>query len=396
MLSFETAEAQLLSSARILTKSERVPLSAALGRVLACALRAPVDVPGFDNSAMDGYALHVADFEAPPASFSLVGRIAAGEVGSDLLPGEAARIFTGAPVPRGANSVQMQEICRADAGRVSTTAPVLSGANIRRRGEDIAHGQLLLDAGCRLTPQALGVLAAVGIGAVTVYAPLKVALLSTGSELTEPGQALGNGKIYNSNRYVLYALLNELGFSVSDCGIVPDQAAATVTALERAARTHDVVITTGGVSVGEEDHVKAAVQALGQLDLWKVGIKPGKPLAFGQLGDADFIGLPGNPMACYVAFMALARGFLLKRQGLSRFLPVKTFVPAAVERYRSGNRREFLCARLNEAGQVDWAMARGSGMLSGLLGADGLAEIPENVTVCHGDPIAYWRLNDLR
>lgn len=396
MLSFDEALVHLLSAARAPLQTETVPLAAALNRVLAADVVSPLDVPGFDNSAMDGYALNIPDFANPPASFKLAGRIAAGDAAeAPLLPGEAARIFTGAPLPAGANAVAMQEVCTVADGSVAVADKLKPGLNIRRRGEEIAAGSVVMERGIRLTPQAIGLAAAVGCAELAVYAPLRVALISTGSELVEPGSPLALGQIYNSNRYALLGLLNSLGCAVTDLGIVPDNLPATLATLESAAESHDVVVTTGGVSVGEEDHVRTAVQTLGVLNLWKINIKPGKPFALGRIGDADFIGLPGNPVSSFVTFLMLARSFLLKRQGLQRVLPKRLQLPAAFEWPRANPRREFLRARINAGGAVELFKSQGSAMLSSLVWAEGLAVVREAQTIQPGDLVDYLSLSEL-
>lgn len=395
MLDLAIALEKLLAAARLPSLTEDLPLARALGRVLAEDVIASLDVPGFDNSAMDGYALHVADFQALPPSFAISGRIAAGETGAALALGEAARIFTGAPIPPGANAVVMQEACTTESGLLTVDGPVKPGMNIRLRGEDIASGRTVLAAGSRLTPQALGLAASIGVATLKVHVPLKVALLSTGNELTEPGQPLAPGKIYNSNRYALLGLLQTLGCEVTDCGIVPDDFAATVQALSQAAAGHDVVITSGGVSVGEEDHVKAALKTLGQLDLWQINIKPGKPFALGRIGNADFIGLPGNPVSAFVTFLLLARPFLLRRQGVVAVQPVGLQARAAFAWAKPDKRRNFLRARLNAEGAVELFPSQGSGVLTSMVWAEGLVDVLPGQTVAPGDQVSYLPLTDL-
>lgn len=389
MLDFETALERLLAAARPTPQIDSVPLSAALNRVLAAPLAASLDVPGFDNSAMDGYAIHVADFAAPPASFTLNGRIAAGEVGAPLLPNQAARIFTGAPIPAGANAVAMQEDCSVTGDQLRVASALKAQQNIRRRGEDIAQGQTILDAGKRLNPAMLGLAASIGAPTLQVYRPLRVALLSTGNELVEPGNALGAGQIYNSNRYALLGLLQAAGCQVSDLGIVPDNLAATRSALAEAAAQHDLVITSGGVSVGEEDHVKAALQELGQLDLWQIGIKPGKPFALGRIGEADFIGLPGNPVSAFVTFVMLAQPFIQRRQGVAHVRPIALPLVAAFDWPKADKRRNFLRARLNAAGQVELFPRQGSGVLTSMVWASALVDIAPGQTIKAGDVVSY-------
>ncbi|GGP23035.1 molybdopterin molybdotransferase MoeA [Silvimonas iriomotensis] len=393
MLSVDQALDQLLSLARPLTETRTLPLTTAHGHYLASDVVSPIAVPGFDNSAMDGYALNVADFSAPPASFTLTQRIAAGETGVMLQAGEAARIFTGAPIPPGANAVAMQEDCNVNEGRVSVSAPLSASQNIRRTGDDIQLNTVAVAQGTRLGAAQLGLLASIGVAEVDVTRPVRVALLSTGSELVEPGQPLGAGQIYNSNRYLLAAMLREAGCEVTDAGIVTDRLDATQLALQSAANEHDIVITTGGVSVGEEDHVKAAVEALGTLNLWKMAIKPGKPFAQGRITradgtEADFIGLPGNPVSSFVTFFVLVRPFLARRQGKTDAqLPPQILIPAGFQR-QAGARREFLRVRIVDGQLVPFGN-QGSGVLTSVAASDGLAIVPENQPVNRGDKLVF-------
>jgi len=395
MLNFDTALANLLAAARRITEVETVPLLAANGRVLAQDIVAPIDVPGFDNSAMDGYALNIADFAAPPSDFVISQRIAAGEVGTSLAAGEAARIFTGAPIPAGANAVAMQEVCSVSDGRVSVAMSLKNGANIRRAGEDIAAQSVVLAAGTRLGAAEIGLAASIGVPTLPVVRPLKVALLSTGDELVEPGTDLGAGQIYNSNRYAIHTLLQSLGCVVTDFGIVADDRDATINLFKKASVEHDVVMTSGGVSVGEEDHVKAAVEYLGVLDLWKIAMKPGKPFAHGRIGDTDFIGLPGNPVSSFVTFLMLVRPFLLARQGVTAIEPVRLPLIAAFDWKKAGDRREFLRVRLNSTGQVELFPRQGSGVLTSMVWSDGLVDLPAGQTIAAGDVVAYLPLSAL-
>ncbi|MDW5415393.1 molybdopterin molybdotransferase MoeA [Iodobacter sp. CM08] len=392
MLDFDTALSRLIQAARVSSLVEVLPLSQANGRVLSQNVVSQMAVPGFDNSAMDGYALHIGD--AWPDSFKLVQRIAAGEVGHALNVGEAARIFTGAPIPAGANGVVMQENCRAEDGQIYIAQPVELGSNIRLRGEDIEVGSVILPAGTRLSPAAIGLAASIGVAELTVKQRLRVALLSTGDELVEPGQLLAAGQIYNSNRYALTALLEDC--LITDLGIVPDDAELTRDILQTAAKQHDVLITSGGVSVGEEDHVKGAVEQLGRLELWKIAIKPGKPFAYGRIGDCDFIGLPGNPVSSLVTFLLLVRPFLLARLACLKLEPARFKLMAAFDWKKAGNRREFLRGRLNNDGQVEIYPQQGSGVLTSLVWGDGLVDIAVGETIKLGDSVQFIPLHSMR
>lgn len=394
MIEFDTALAQVLAAARALP-TETVALPAARGRVLAQDVHATMAVPAFDNSAMDGYAVRVDDFTAQPATFTLTGRIAAGDAADlALTAGEAVRIFTGAPLPAGANAVAMQEVCAVENGLLLIDTRLADGMNIRRRGEEIAPDDLVLPAGARLGAAALGLAASLGLEELCVYRRLRVALLSTGSELVEPGQPLSAGQIYNSNRPALRALLEDLGCEVSDLGITPDSLPATVAILREAA-SHDLVITSGGVSVGEEDHVRAAVNELGTLDLWAINIKPGKPFALGRIGEADFIGLPGNPVSSFVTFALLARPFILRRQCVQQVSPLRLALPAAFAWPGKSKRREFPRAALDATGRVVLLEQQGSAMLTSLVTAEGLVDLAPGQVVNPGDAVSFIPLGGL-
>jgi len=378
------------------------------GRVLAQDLIAELEVPGFDNSAMDGYAVRLSDLlhAGAEASFEVSQRVAAGAAGdAPLASGTVARIFTGAPVPPGADAVVIQEDSVVDAdGRVRFTAEPRAGQNIRRAGEDVARGQAVLEAGQRLSAAHLGLAASIGAARLTVCRKPRVALLSTGDELAMPGEVapadLPRGGVFNSNRFFLRALLQRLGCEVTDLGIVPDRLDATRQTLAQAARDHDVIVTSGGVSVGEEDHVKPAVQALGSLELWQVAIKPGKPFAYGRvrrdasaagLDDAaHFIGLPGNPVSSYVTGLVLLRPFLLRLQG-RRDIVVQALPAMARFTWDAPDpkRREFLRVRLDASGALERHAHQGSGVLTSVAWADGLVDNPAGQTIAPGDVVRF-------
>ena len=397
MLSVEAAQAQLLAAAVPVLESESLPAAAALGRILAAPLVSGVSVPPLDNSAMDGYALRLVecvDDSATSPWLPVSQRIPAGHPGQPLQIGTAARIFTGAPIPAGADCVVMQEDCETRDGAVRVTRAPKANANIRRAGEDIQIGQTVLSVGGRLGPAQLGVAASVGETRLTVYRRLKAAVFFTGDEIVLPGEPLGPGRIYNSNRAMLIALLNQLGIEVIDVGQVADNIDATLDALQRASAAADVVITSGGVSVGEEDHVKAAVEKIGRIDMWKVSMKPGKPLAHGRIGNADFIGLPGNPVSAFVVFCLFVRPFLLKRMGATHAPATSFIVPAGFTRTKPGQRREFMRARI-ESGLAALFPNQSSGVLTSLAWADGLVDVDAGVTLNPGDPVRFIPIAEL-
>lgn len=384
--------------------TDELPTEQALNRVLAADLLATVDVPPHDNSAMDGYALRLADVPAPGARLPQTQRIAAGQLGATLQAGTCARIFTGAPIPAGADVVVMQEHTEVDAASgdgplVSFTQPIRPGQNIRRRGEDIAVGQTVLRAGSRLSAAALGVAASVGQASLSVYRQPRVAVLTTGDELVAPGQPLPPGAIYNSNRHTLLGLVQAAGGQGSDLGIVPDQLDATRAALRQAAEAHELIITSGGVSVGEEDHLRAAVMAEGELDFWALAIKPGKPFVWGRIRRADgshalYMGLPGNPVASFVTFLLLARPVLGVLAGEGWRLPQAWRLPAAFDWPRADKRRELLRARV-EGGQLVLHPHQGSGVLTSAAWADGLIDLAAGQTVQAGDVLPFWPMSEL-
>lgn len=393
-LSVDEALERLLAAARPLRDVETVATEVALGRTLAQSQVSPIAVPPMDNSAMDGYAVRAADLERDgDTRLPVSQRIPAGAVGVPLEPKTAARIFTGAPIPRGADAVVMQEDTTADGDQVVIHKAVGPGSHIRRAGEDIAPGATVLSAGTRLAPQHLGLAASVGLARLPVLRRLKVATFFTGDELTAPGTPLEPGRIYNSNRYTINGLAAALGFEVVDLGTVRDDLEATVEVLARAAQCADVIITSGGVSVGEADYVKAAVERQGRLTLWRIAVKPGKPLAFGEVGGRPFIGLPGNPVSVFVTFCLFARPFLLRMQGVEQVQPAAYWVEAAFDWPRPDRRREFLRARLVRDGgpvtRVEIYPHQGSGVLTSTVWGDGLVDVPPATPVRRGDVVRF-------
>jgi molybdopterin molybdotransferase len=374
----------LLAEAGCLDETETIATEHALGRVLAKSLVSPMDVPQFDNSAMDGFAISTKEGN----SLSIAQRIPAGAVPSPLETGTAARIFTGAQIPQGADSVVMQEKCSYDDSIVKIENMPRPGANIRRRGEDISAGRVFLEKGVKLRPQELGIAASVGFASLEVYRKLKVAVFFTGDELVMPGNPLGAGQIYNSNRYSLIGFLNALNCEVFDLGIVRDDFDATVAALDEARMHADLVMTCGGVSVGEEDHVKAAVEKIGKLSFWKVAVKPGKPFSFGDLAGIPFIGLPGNPVSAFLSFCLFARPFILKKQGMRDVHPLALKTVADFE-WTGGMRTEWLRSRFAD-GMATIHPDQGSASISPLSWADGLVEIQAGMNVSRGDPINFF------
>ena len=383
-----TAEALALVAESVtpLCEAETVALGQALGRILLEDLVSPIDVPAHDNSAVDGYAVFFDDLD-PEAETRLpvAGRAAAGHpLERPARRGEAVRIFTGARMPEGPDTVMMQEDCARDGDVVAIRPGIKRGSNRRLRGEDVTAGSRVLAAGLRLRPQDLGQAAAIGRDSLSVARPLRAALFSTGDELREPGGPLDPGCIYDSNRFTIAGLLGGLGCAVTDLGILPDRLEVVRDALEAAARDHDLVITSGGVSVGEEDHVKQAVEALGRLHLWRLAIKPGRPIALGQLGRVPFVGLPGNPVAVMVTFLNIVRPMILRLMGGQVTEPHHFKVRAGFDHRKKKDRREWLRARLesDEAGQpIAVKFARdGAGILSSMVESDGLIELPEEVT----------------
>ena len=400
MLTAQQALDHLLSHAKPVAEIERVPMQATLGRVLAENVNSLVDVPPLDNTSMDGYAVRTADTQNPGSVLKIAQRIPAGSVGTELQAGTAARIFTGAPVPLGADAVVMQEDCATPEGSADQVqvniAPVV-GQWIRRRGEDLTAGKTALTAGTFLRPQELGVAASAGLTHLNVKRRVKVAAFFTGDELSLPGEPLKPGGIYNSNRDTLLACIKALGCDATDLGIVPDRLDATRAALRQASQDHDLIITSGGVSVGEEDHIKPAVTAEGRLDLWQIAIKPGKPLAFGAVrkseqandGEAWFIGLPGNPVSSFVTFLLFVRPFILKLQGRETKQSQSYLMRADFDWLKADRRNEFLRVKLNNHGGLDLFPNQSSGVLTSASWGDGLVDCPPNQPIKAGDLVKY-------
>lgn len=394
MLSVEQALERLLAAARPVTDTEQVDTMQATGRVLAAAVVSSIDVPSLDNSQMDGYAVRTADVPAAPTTLRVSQRIAAGQVGTALQPGTAARIFTGAAIPAGADAVIMQEKCNADGDRVTLSEVPARGEAVRRTGSDISRGATVLAPGVRLKPQDCALAASAGAARLDVYRPLRVAVLFTGDELVMPGEPLPPGRIYNSNRFMLRGLLESLGCEVRDLGIVPDDLQRTRAALLQAAENADLIISSGGVSVGEEDHVKPAVQAEGALDLWQIAMKPGKPLAFGHVSDVPFIGLPGNPVSSFVTFVLFARPFIMRRQG--RVESLRTLaLRADFDWLQTSRRREFMRARVNERNGLDVFPDQSSAVLTSVVWASGLIDNPADHVIRAGDVVRFLPLSEL-
>jgi len=398
LLSVAEALKFLLKSAVPLSQTETIPTLEANGRVLAAPQVSQINVPGMDNSQMDGYAVRAAECAGGETRLRVSQRIPAGHVGVALEPGTAARIFTGAMVPQGADAIVMQEACEfskdADGDHVIVRHVPQAGEWIRETGEDIKVADTILPAGVRLRPQELGLAASVGLANLPVLRKLRVAVFFTGDELTMPGEALKPGAIYNSNRFLLRGLLENLGCEVKDFGIVPDQLQATRDTLRAAAASHDLIITSGGVSVGEEDHVKPAVEAEGRLNMWQIAMKPGKPLAFGEInrsddGKAFFLGLPGNPVSTFVTFLVFVRPFLLRLQGVDNVAPRTLTLRADFNWPKADRRQEFLRARFNDAGGLDLFPKQGSGVLTSTVWGDGLIDNPAGKTIAEGDLVRF-------
>jgi molybdopterin molybdotransferase len=404
MLSAAEALDFLLSAVRPIMETETLSTLAANGRVLAAAQNSQLNVPPMDNTQMDGYAVRAADCASGAAKLHVSQRIPAGQVGQPLQPGSAARIFTGAMIPPGADAVVMQEQCEAektpDGDVVTIRHAPQAGEWIRRTGEDIKAGSTILSPGTRLRAQELGLAASVGLATLPVLRKPRVAIFFTGDELAMPGEPLKPGAIYNSNRFILRGLLENLGCEITDYGIVPDSLPATRDTLRQAAAGHDLIITSGGVSVGEEDHVKPAVEAEGRLNLWQIAIKPGKPLAFGEIDRAGkdstfFIGLPGNPVSGFVTFLLFVRPFILRLQGVADVMPKAFAMRADFAWPKADRRNEFLRAKINRDGGLDLFPNQGSAVLTSTVWGDGLIDNPPGNAIAPGDTVRFLPFSEL-
>ncbi len=402
MLSVDDALKFLLDAVRPITAGELVPTLSANGRVLAAAQSSQIDVPPMDNTQMDGYAVRAADCVNGDARLHVAQRIPAGTVGQPLLPGTAARIFTGALIPPGADAVVMQEQCSGDGDDVVVAHRPVPGEWIRRRGEDIRAGSVILAAGTRLRAQELGLAASVGLAELPVTRKVNVAVFFTGDELAMPGDVLKPGAIYNSNKFLLRGLLENLGCTITDYGIVPDTLAATRNTLRSAAQQNDLIITSGGVSVGEEDHIKPAVEAEGRLTMWQIAVKPGKPLAFGEIdracatnGAAYFLGLPGNPVSSFVTFLLFVRPFILRLQGADKVTPISFTMRANFSWSKPDRRNEFLRARVGADGGLELFANQGSGVLTSTVWGDGLIDNPAGRAIAPGDLVRFIPFSEL-
>lgn len=398
MLSTQEALDFLLSAVRPVCTAgahEKLPTIAANGRILAADQSSLLDVPPADNTQMDGYAVRASDCASGETRLRISQRIPAGHVPQALVPGTAARIFTGAMIPEGADAVVMQEQCQADGEFVVIKHQPRSGEWVRRQGEDIQAGSTILKAGTRLRAQELGLAASVGLAQVPVLRRPRIAIFFTGDELTMPGEALKPGAIYNSNRFTLNGLLQDLGCVVTDYGIVPDKLDATRDTLRRASQDHDLIITSGGVSVGEEDHIRPAVEAEGSLNMWQIAMKPGKPLAFGEVGKAFFMGLPGNPVSSFVTFLLFVRPFILRMQGVEKVMPVAYQVRADFDWLKPDRRNEFLRARLNAEGGLDIFANQSSGVLTSTVWGDGLIDLAPGQIIRKGELVRYIPFSSL-
>ena len=402
LMNADDALSFLIDSASVTAMTEAVSLDDSLDRILASDIHSTINVPGFDNSAMDGYTIALNDNQVAQEnlSFDVVDRIAAGSTGNDLKIGNAARIFTGAPIPNGANTVVMQEECTLseDKSQITVKRAINLNENIRPTGNDILKDNVILSSGRQIKPQDISLAASVGVGELVVFKKIKVGVFFTGDELVEPGNLLTPGKIYNSNRYALVALLKQVGCDVINLGNIEDKLDATCEALEALESQCDLIMTTGGVSVGEEDHVKPAVEKLGELNLWKIRMKPGKPLAYGKVKQTPFIGLPGNPVSSFVTFCIFSLPFIKKMQGNSNYESKILKVKTNFDCKRAKPRREYARVRIDHSTETPLANLfpkQGSDVMSSVVWADGIIEIPENTTFETGTILNYYSMSEL-
>jgi len=395
LLSVDEALERLLAGAHPVAEVEDVPTLQASGRVLAQAQRSSMNVPPMDNSAMDGYAVRTADVPRPDTRLKVAQKILAGSVGRPLAPGTAARIFTGAPIPPGADAIVMQEFCAQEGDEIVVKKVPSLGEWIRLTGSDIRTGGEVLPAGTRLRPQDTGLAASVGVASLPVYRRVRLGLFFTGDELVMPGDPLPPGRIYNSNRFTLNGLAATFDCEVRDYGIVPDSLEATRSVLRRAAAECDVIVTSGGVSVGEADFVKPAVEAEGELLMWRISMKPGRPLAFGRVARASFVGLPGNPVSSFVTFLIFVRPFLLKTQGIAQVGPHAIDARADFDWPEPDARREFLRVKWNARGGLDLYPTQDSAVLMSTAWADGLVDNPANRAIRAGDTVRFMPYSEL-
>lgn len=395
LLSVEEALERLLAGARPVEDVEEVPTLKAIGRVLAEPLQSGMDVPPMDNSAMDGYAVRVADIQAAGTRLRISQRIQAGAVGTALEPGTTARIFTGAPIPAGADAIVIQEDTTAEGDEVVFNSVPRRGDWVREAGLDVRKGVAMLPCGVRLKPQQVGLAASVGIASLKVFRRLRVGLIFPGDELQMPGEVLKPGSIYNSNRFTLTGLTEALGCEVRDYGIVPDGLEVMREVLRKAAAECDIVVTNGGVSVGEADFVKPAVEAEGELLMWRIAMKPGRPLAYGKVGKAAFIGLPGNPVSSFVTFLWFVRPFVLRTQGITDVVPRRMKLRADFDWLQPDSRREFLRVRWNDQGGLDLYRTQDSAVLSSTAWADGLVDNPAKGVIRKGDLVDFVPYSEL-
>ncbi len=394
LMPINEALALLINNAVKITETENLPLTKSYGRILANDLRSSINVPPADNSSMDGYAVRSSDFNKVEVVLPISQRIPAGTTGETLKINTVARIFTGAPVPKGADAVVMQEVCEEVGGGIKISAPVSTGDNIRRAGEDIFTGDIILKAGTKLRPQDVGLAASVGISTMSVYKRLRVGIFFTGDELKEPGEALNAGQIYNSNRHTLHGLLESLNCEVIDFGNVADDLDSTKNAMQEAAKVSDLVMTSGGVSVGEEDYIRIALEEIGQLDLWSINVKPGKPLAFGKIENTPFLGMPGNPVSVFATFCIFARPFILQSQGANEITNNSFKVAVAFDWEKAGTRNEYIRVSYKN-GKLELFPNQSSGVLTSTSWANGLAFIPAGMTIKAGELIEFIPFSEL-